>query len=1002
MLLILLLSLFLPTPPAEAFPELAKWSPVNIPTEGDPGSWVLASGSDVEYPTLAADGTIYCHANPSGTVYTLFKSTNGGFSWSYTGKVKDNIVDIAIVAGNSSNIYYATSSAVYKSTDSGNTFVSLPPRPGGTGADNKTITSMAVFRLEGSNIVAVGTKDSDAGQFGGVYLLEEKTVMSGWADTAIGNYDVLAVAFSPSYATDRQLVAVTTNETDSFVISTVNNGGWGTRIGQAIIKNVVAVSADIVFPDDYNATSGDSVLFIAISSGSGKGDVYKISGAFTPINSAATDLDIGITYSLSGVDVTSLAFSGKTLTGRLLAGAASSAQVYFSTDGGKTWKRSTKPPTGQTKTYVLMMPDFTNKGQACTATSGSESAFSITQDGGTTWNQVGLVDTTMSSMVEMAASPDYLQDNTLFLLTSGGKHSLWRSSNGSAAWERVFSGALTSVDSLKLVKLPPQYSRSSPAVILFGVSNGVSAIWKSVDNGQDFRLRILADPAGGAALTITVAAAASSDILFIGSYDGSNGLVYRSKDGGLTLSNSGSVGSQPLKSIALSPNYEQDKTVLTGNQNDGMVYWSHDDGATFGRLGDPLPQLITGVGVINDVVVAFDTKFATNKTVYTASHCSKGTSHSSAIYRVIIGSSTGWEKIDSTLPDASILNQLAVAGDGTLYSASTKADGGMERCLDPTYPLGPTFETVTRGLSSNATLTGLWLSGNALWSVDTKNSKLMAYVDSLTQSVTLESPPDHAPGIGRIVNDTISGVGLDWKELPGATSYRWQLNYRPNFATVPDGFEDETESSSAHLPPLEPATTYYWRVRATAPVLSPWSATWSFTTSLGTKATSLKLASPSAGASGIPIKPIFQWSPISDADKYELLVDMEASFAHPVIIKTGDQALPGTAWQCNVALKYYSTYYWKVRAGSATTWSAWSSVGAFITEADPALAPLPPPTYIMPNFPLPLPNASPPTPVPSTTPATPEWIIYLIGALLLIIILLVITMLVLVVTIRRH
>jgi len=131
--LVLLLSLLGLGTPAIAAPDTVKWSQVNLPTEGESGNWVLASGSDVQHLTMAIDGTLYCYANPSGTSYTLFKSTDGGYSWSYTGKVKDTIVDIATAPDNASIVYYATSSDVYQSTDAGDSFSQLPPNPGGAG-----------------------------------------------------------------------------------------------------------------------------------------------------------------------------------------------------------------------------------------------------------------------------------------------------------------------------------------------------------------------------------------------------------------------------------------------------------------------------------------------------------------------------------------------------------------------------------------------------------------------------------------------------------------------------------------------------------------------------------------------------------------------------------------------------------------------------------------------------------------------------------------------------
>jgi photosystem II stability/assembly factor-like uncharacterized protein len=194
-------------------------------------------------------------------------------------------------------------------------------------------------------------------------------------------------------------------------------------VGNAVIDHLVPASASIGFPADYDANAGDSVLFVGIDSGGNHGDVFAID------NSIATDLNVGSTYGSSNVDVSGLAVSGETSSASLIAGAADSAQVYFSRDGGKNWKRSSKPPTGESATLVVMADGFENSGMAYVATSGSESAVSITQDGGVTWNQVGLIDSAITSIIDLAISPAYSQDDTLFMLSFGGEHSLWRSQN---------------------------------------------------------------------------------------------------------------------------------------------------------------------------------------------------------------------------------------------------------------------------------------------------------------------------------------------------------------------------------------------------------------------------------------------------------------------------------------------------------------------------------------------------------------------------------------------
>jgi len=405
-------------------------------------------------------------------------------------------------------------------------------------------------------------------------------------------------------------------------------------------------------------------------------------------------------------DIISLDLVGELGNLQLLAGENDSAEVWYSIDEGDSWDSTTKAPSGNDPTFVVMADDFADSGRAYAATSGNESAFSYTVDGGITWNQISLINTTISSIIDLAISPNYSRDNTLFMLT-GVEHSLWRSLNDGTSWERVFTSNLPNVDSLSLVELSPQYGKESEVVFLAGISNGNSTIWKSTDNGQSFDSRRATPP------TIDTWAVVDDTTLFIGSHDGVNGLVYLTTDSGSSYSTPAVAGSQPLNSIVLSPNYNKDETILAGN-TDGWVYWSEDNGTSF----EPLPPDATSPPLTDSITVAFDPQFSSNSTVYAASD-----KEGEGIYRFIIGDSTEWENIDS--PTGGMLRQLIVSADGTLYATNFKADGGMERCLNPTFHLAPTFETVTRGLDAGAKLIGLWLHGNQLWSIDT--TKTVSY-----------------------------------------------------------------------------------------------------------------------------------------------------------------------------------------------------------------------------------------------------------------------------------
>ncbi len=1013
----LLLSLFnlLADAPATAQGEL-RWLPKNIPAQGDAGGWTLAKGSDVNNLAVAIDGSLY--AGVDGLDYTLFKSTDGGSSWQPAGGVTDDIVDIVTDPDDAGTVYYATATNVYKSIDSGNSFLPLGVNPALGSSDNTEIMAIDVARWGGRNFVVAGIRDRDAGEYGGVYILDEGQAFAQWLDTAVGNYDVYCVAFSPRFGHDQQIVAVVTDETDTLITTKIGDADWGQTIGDARLGKdntgtpvIVANSADIVFPDDYSSdwTTGQCIQFVAIDTGNDSGDVYAIYGMAAPDNSEAVDLNIGSGYELNNMDVTSLAISGQAANGQLLAGAASSSQIYHSRDGGSSWTRSLKEPTGQSETRVIMSADFPDQGRAYAATSGAESAVSTTLDGGASWNQTGLIDTEISTIVDLAVSPNYEQDKSLFMLTWGGKSSLWRSLDDGAHWQRVFSGALEDVDVIDLVRLSPQYGSGSQVVFLAGSRAGSPVIWEATDNGQSFIYH-------NTPLPVDQWAIADDTTLFLGGFDGNNGLVYRTTDSGLNYS-AAVVGSQPVSSIALSPSYDQDRTILVGNSN-GWIYISSDNGASFAPLPLTATPPLTG-----DISVAFDPQFSSNHTVYAASD-----SPDAGISRFDVGTSTDWENIDTSLPDGSMIGKLEISTGDTLYAAnfqqvdSANDRGGIERCLNPESESH--FETITQGLDNGVTLFDLWLCGHQLWSIDTTDNHLMTYIDSLAVPINLTWPPDQASGIGTVTNGTVSGLSLDWEIASGATGYQWQLDDDDDFSSIPAGFEGSIEESSTTLPALKPDTTYRWRVRAVQPVASPWSEKWSFTTSSDVNMVAPEPESPPDGATGLPIRPVFQWSPVAGATGYEIAIAASPDFANSITIKVGGQPVPGHSYQLEVSLSYATTYYWKVRAVSSDLRSAWSTAGIFTTEPEPepnqSSEPAPQPPVTLTTVTVLAPEstanteinpganstigtttqpAQPQPPPAQTASAIPEWVFYTLSSMGAIIILLIA---ILALVIKRH
>ncbi len=304
----------------------ARWSAVNIPAEGKSGGWTLAKGSDIKQIARASNNTLYAHVQ--GLSYSLYKSVDDGYTWTETGKVKDNMVALIAVPGSPDLLYYATESAVYRSTDGAASFVPVGISPGGAGSQNIQITALAVSGGPGNSILLVGTKDTDPAQYGGVYVFKESEPFTGWTDTGIGAYDVYAVAFSPGFMADCQVLAVVNDEAGTLV-RTMSVDGWGKMVGDAAIPVATLESADIALPEDFDSdiNTGRNVFFVAVNTGSDDGDVFRVRGFSFPADSLALDLNIGSRDDLSGIDITSLEAAGPAVSARLLAGAAGSRYI---------------------------------------------------------------------------------------------------------------------------------------------------------------------------------------------------------------------------------------------------------------------------------------------------------------------------------------------------------------------------------------------------------------------------------------------------------------------------------------------------------------------------------------------------------------------------------------------------------------------------------------------------------------------------------------------------
>lgn len=176
------------------------------------------------------------------------------------------------------------------------------------------------------------------------------------------------------------------------------------------------------------------------------------------------------------------------------------------------------------------------------------------------------------------------------------------------------------------------------------------------------------------------------------------------------------------------------------------------------------------------------------------------------------------------------------------------------------------------------------------------------------------SPANNATGVS-------SNPTMVWGSMAGALAYRLQVGIDQTFA---GGlvFDDSTlVDTTRAISGLSFNTLYYWRVAGkTGTGFGPYSPTWSFQT-LTPVPGQVTLASPANDQTVPRDSTTFFWRRQAGATKYWWELGFDSSF----VFRQFDTTLTDTM-KAFKGLVNNHTYYWKVRAGNAGGWGAFSAV----------------------------------------------------------------------------
>jgi len=385
---------------------------------------LIVPNSDVNHIAVAYNNTIYAIDSPNAKLY---KSDHGGVGWTdISGGLGAAApwTELAIAPDDPRIVAVVTNAGVevYISNDGGTHFVAtgLAGNLGG----GERVKCLAISPGYGRREIAVGTSTNNGN--GRVWVNTMNGFPSGWKDMSTGatgwsNADIFAIEYSPGFASDSTILAIAAtgpppNTDDTYLYMGTRDPGGNTTTWNASAGYPVEISqsgqdtpgtpltyADIALPADYSGTLPSHRHVYACWSDNPPG----VATAGDP-NDDVYRLDDAVCYRLlvRANAICSLAHYGMFSRGKLLAGAAIASttslfrgpQVYCTLNPQSiypTWQSSQKPPTGPGQARVAWSADGKTAYCGTSSASGSngdQSAFSVSNNDGFTWNQIGLID----------------------------------------------------------------------------------------------------------------------------------------------------------------------------------------------------------------------------------------------------------------------------------------------------------------------------------------------------------------------------------------------------------------------------------------------------------------------------------------------------------------------------------------------------------------------------------------------------------------------------------
>jgi photosystem II stability/assembly factor-like uncharacterized protein len=389
------------------------------------------------------------------------------------------------------------------------------------------------------------------------------------------------LALSPSFAEDKTLYALLTpsrSEGVSRLYRSTDGGDKWKALEDAIPISAFALTSD-----------GDLLL------GTVDGYIYSLS----PDALAWKDLTVG----LEGLDVHDLAISPSYAQDQTIYAATSTAGVFVSHDGGRSWNETGFPGrAGFDPLHLALSPDY-----ARDQTLFAASSAGVYRVAGGDWQELqeGLGD--LFSASALAISPNFPNDGTLFIGGDYRRPQVFISTDGGESWTSASQG-LPEAGVASLI-ISPNYAEDRTAYAWLQYQG----LYRTINGGQSWE-QVTKEDWYVQSMAISPDFAADQT-LFVGAL---NGNLYRSDDGGFTWQALGGglpPGTVWVKALAISPEFARDSTLFAGL--DRGIHKSTDGGYSWEAVNTGLPHRPDGelAGVL---ALAISPDYAADQTIFAA------------------------------------------------------------------------------------------------------------------------------------------------------------------------------------------------------------------------------------------------------------------------------------------------------------------------------------------------------------------------------------------------